>query len=77
MPTEAKSLLDHSLSFIFIAVWQRIGVRVVKERVVPVTPGVRFVAESHIAVRYKGISPVLCNVLVVSLLFLPGAVGAQ
>ena len=51
--------------------------RVVKERVVPVTPGVRLVAESHITVGYKGLSPVLCNVLVVSLLFLPGAVGAQ
>lgn len=51
--------------------------RVVKERVVPVTPGERLVAESHIAVCYKGLSSVLCNVLVVSLLFLPGAVGAQ
>ena len=71
------SLLDHSPSFIFIAIWQSVGVRVVKERVVPVTPGVRLVSESHIAVPYKGLSPVLCNVMVVSLLFLPGAVGAH
>lgn len=51
--------------------------RVVKERMVPVSPGVRLVAESHIGVRYKGVSPVLGDVLDMSLLLLPGAVGAH
>lgn len=51
--------------------------RVVKERMVPVTPGVRLVAESHIGVRYERRSPVLRDVVVVSLLLRPGAVGTH
>lgn len=77
--TKSLDYIDHSLltSFVFIALWQSVGVRVVKERMVPVSPRVRLVAESHIRVRYKGVSPVLCDVLDMSLLLLPGAVGAH
>ena len=50
--------------------------RVVKERVIPVTPGERLGTESQVAIGYEGVSSVLFNVMVVGFLFLHGAVGA-
>lgn len=51
--------------------------RVVKERMVSISPRERLGADSQVAVGYERVSSVLFNVVVMSFLFLHSAVGAQ
>ena len=58
---------------ILVAFWQSVGVRVVKETVVPVAPGKRLGTDSQVRIGNER----LPFVLVVSLLLLHGAVGTE
>lgn len=64
------------LSFL-IAIWQGIGVGIVKQTVVPVAPGKRLGSDSQVAVGNERILSVLLNVVVMGFLFPYGAVGTQ
>ena len=62
---------------LLVAIWQGIGVGVVKQTVVPVAPGKRFGSDSQVGVRNERILSVLLNVVMMGFLFLHGAVGTQ